>query len=258
MAVFLEKLSLSKYFPGFTGVLFDIDGSLLDNEGCQEKLWKLGVVQCFRLTAQGGEITVQIENHISHCFESGEWADFVPGIFNRLVAAGKVPKHMTMHQFDEMVTAVRAELMLMAAEKGEIFLLPGVKNALSIFREKGFNRGLYTNSPEPLSRPVCEYLLGEDFFNLHIPPSGRVYGWEVTGFLKPHPLGWDLAQQRIGTEKRKTLIVEDRPQNILGAVRAGFGGAIGICDGHQEKFLDEIGRNDDGIYLIQDWRSLAA
>ena len=65
----------------------------------------------------------------------------------------------------------------------------------------------------------------------------RIYSCHV-GLLKPEVEIYELALNRFGVEASKTLFVDDRPENIEGARKAGF---YGVHFQGYEDFLRQVG-----------------
>ena len=123
-------------------------------------------------------------------------------------------------------------------------LLPGVKNFLTRLKLAGYKLGVASSSR---NTPALLKQSGLDQFFFDAVADGN----DIKN-TKPDPEVFLLAARRMGVTPANSLVVEDAPAGIEGAIRAkmgtwGIGSAdLGTCDLHSDSIavasMDEVHR----------------
>lgn len=112
---------------------------------------------------------------------------------------------------------------------------PDVIDLARSLKEKGYAVGLLSNTEVP-ARELnleCDY----DFFD------ARVFSCDE-GFAKPEKEIYNLMSQRLGVSISELLMIDDKEENIAGAISAG---ASGVLFESPERLLEQL--ESYGIYL---------
>lgn len=177
------------------GVLWDMDGTLLDSE----KIWDVAVAELS--VRYGRELTPEVrESTLGNSMQG---------------ALRKVFAHTGT---DTTETNLKAGRDWLTARVTELFSQgipwrPGAKDALQLVREMGLKTALVTNTERGLVENALE-TIGRDFFDF------TVSGDEVEEG-KPHPAPYLRGASLLGLEPSQCLAVEDSPTGSLSAHRAG-------------------------------------
>lgn len=181
---------------GLAGVLWDMDGTLIDSE----KLWDVAL------------------------FEAAEWLGgrLLPEHRLRLVGSnmdnstryllGVVGQPVTVGRVQETSQWIRKRITNLFDE--ELPWRPGAREALTAVHSAGIPSALVTST----DRSVTELALntiGRDFFDV------TVCGDEVGGLNKPYPQPYLLAADLLGVATSGCVAVEDSPLGVKSAVAAG-------------------------------------
>lgn len=180
--------------PALGGVLFDMDGTLVDSE----RLWSVSM----------DRVAHQLGGVVSDELKLTTTGMSIPASVALLLTDLGSPEDV-----DE-ITA------LLLAITGEIFaedLLwqPGAEELIDAIRAAGLKTALVTNSPRTLVDVAVGGLLGEHRFD------ATVCGDEVT-HGKPDPTPYLQAMDLLGLTSAECLAVEDSPSGTLAAVSAGI------------------------------------
>ena len=179
----------------FDAVVFDMDGVLIDSE----PFWQEAEIELFATV--GLELTramcrrtmgLRIDEVVSYWHERHPW------------------KHPTR---DEMAARVIARVAQLVGEQGR--LLPGVHEALELVSRCGLAAGLASSSFRRLVDAVL------DRFELQGRFSAIVSGEEAAAG-KPDPSIYLTAARRLGVPAPRCLAIEDSPNGVRAAVRAGM------------------------------------
>ena len=181
-------------FP-FQGVVFDVDGTLLDSERLMHRVWKdVGAEMGW---PQPGE----------------DYLEFVGNgrsvIFEKMIAfyGPDFPKEEFLRRCGHRLQA--------QMEQHGVPLKPGVRELLDFLKAKGIPMALATSTAMVRTRPRMEMAGLSDYFQAMITGDQLERG-------KPHPDIYLTACAALGTDPRHTLAVEDSRNGILSASAAGM------------------------------------
>lgn len=178
------------------GVIFDLDGTLLDTEKLYQRFW---VEAANRLGyPMKPEHTLAIRATAS-------------------VYAQDILKHLVCPEFDYYaVRALRRELMEAYIDEHGVDPKPGMHELLSELRRRGLRIGLATATDEPRARKYLRIVGAEDYFDAVTCAS------MVAPHGKPEPDIYLLAAQRTGVLPAEAMAVEDAPSGVRSAHAAGL------------------------------------
>lgn len=180
------------------GVVFDLNGLLIDDEPLQLKATNLA------LSADGIELTK--DYWISHCVGHHP-SDYLPSI----VGSGKAAQPWAS------VLADKNEIYQALVERAGIELLrPGVADLLEYLRIRGKPRALATST----TRHGVNAILGNKQLRLAGQFDAIICGDDVSN-AKPHPAIY-LAAQRHLMVGSHLLAIEDSESGLRAAKSAGF------------------------------------
>ncbi|MET0196163.1 MAG: HAD family phosphatase [Rhodococcus fascians] len=177
------------------GVLWDMDGTLLDSE----KIWDVAVAELS--VTHGRELTPEVrESTLGNSMRG---------------ALTKVFVHTGTDVTEESLAAGRDWL---TARVSELFAegipwRPGAKDALALARDIGLRTALVTNTERGLVENALD-TIGREYFDF------TVSGDEVDEG-KPHPAPYLKGAALLGLDPSQCLAVEDSPTGSLSAHRAG-------------------------------------
>jgi beta-phosphoglucomutase-like phosphatase (HAD superfamily) len=186
----------------FKGVVFDFDGVLADTEGLQMEKWHI-------LLSRYG-ITISLEEYIrEYCGKS---------------SATEIPE-LLKKRYGERIPYPAKELGELASEILEnlfktqrIELMPGARDALRFFRQKGFKMAVCSaKNPSELEMKLKGAKLLDWF-----PPENRSTQSEAGGLPKPDPAMYQLAVKRLGLKPEECIAFEDTSDGVKSAARAGL------------------------------------
>ena len=176
------------------GVLFDMDGTMLDSEPVSESCWmkaaeELGYkIEKDLMNSFFGKNLVSIEQMLANALGIGEKAaDIVAGrqkYYSKYIRENEIPKKKGLVEILEYLKEKRIPAVVCTSTETELGKM-ALKNA-----------GVY------------------DYF------SGYVFGDMVTR-TKPDPQGFQMAAEIIGVQSSECLVIEDSPNGILAGKAAG-------------------------------------
>ena len=179
----------------FTGVLFDMDGLLVDSE----PLWHVAEMDVL------GGLGVPL---------SIDEARATKGMFaNEVVAFWFQRYPWTGVSIDEVAVTVTDRAGDLIEERGE--LLPGVLELIALVAESGMKSAVASSSHYRLIHRVLKHFGITDHFEL-------VHSAEDEPFGKPHPGVFISAAQRLGLAPRHCLVLEDSPAGVLAGKAASM------------------------------------
>ena len=176
------------------GILFDMDGVILDTEKLYTRFWQEAA------NALGYPMTKEQAMGLRS--------------LNREFGAAKMQSYFDVPVNYEEVRNKRIELMNAFIEKEGVELKPGIKELLSYLKEKGIKTAIATSSPiERTEKYLASVGLTGAFDKL------------ISGYMvqkgKPEPDIYELAAKEIGLTPQECLAIEDSPSGLLSANRAG-------------------------------------
>ncbi|MEU7629641.1 HAD family phosphatase [Nocardia sp. NPDC049220] len=186
------------------GVLWDMDGTLLDSE----KLWDIALRELAR--EHGREMT----DALRHALIGASGPDALRIIFTGLDLEPTRDALRAARMFlDRRVT----ELM-----SGPIPWRPGAKDALAMVRAAGLPSALVTNTKRSLTEFGLD-TLGRDFFDVSVCGDEVAHG-------KPKPDVYLRAAEVLGLDPRHCVAVEDSPTGARAAEAAGCTVVVVPCE----------------------------
>lgn len=181
--------------PTLTGVLWDMDGTLLDSE----KIWDVAVAE---LSLElGRELTAEVRTSTL----GNSMQDALRKVFAH---AGAEATGQSLTWGRDWLTGRVAELF----SEG-IPWRPGAKDALQLARDAGLQTGLVTNTERGLVENALE-TIGREYFDITVSGDEVEQG-------KPHPAPYLRGASLLGLDPGSCLAVEDSPTGSLSAHRAG-------------------------------------
>jgi HAD superfamily hydrolase (TIGR01509 family) len=176
------------------GILFDMDGVLVDSES----------FICKSAVLMFGELGLKVSP-----------ADFIPfvGMGENRYIGGVAEKYGL--SVDIMQAKARTYQIYKTIIKGKLTALPGVREFIDKCRKKGFKLAVATSADQvKMEANLNEINLLPDLFN------ATVNGLEVEN-KKPHPDIYLKAPERLGLKPEECLVVEDALSGIKAAAAAG-------------------------------------
>lgn len=175
------------------GILFDMDGVILDTEKLYTRFWQEAA------NALGYPMTKEQAMGLRS--------------LNREFGAAKMQSYFDVPVNYEEVRNKRIELMNAFIEKEGVELKPGIKELLAYLKEKGIKTSIATSSPiERTEKYLASVGLTGAFDKL------------ISGYMvqkgKPEPDIYELAAKEVGLTPQECLAIEDSPSGLLSASRA--------------------------------------
>ncbi|WP_454196583.1 HAD family hydrolase [Nocardia sp. Marseille-Q1738] len=186
------------------GVLWDMDGTLLDSE----KLWDIAVRELAR--EHGHEMT----DAIRHALIGASGPNALRIMFTGL---GIEPTPASLRAAGEFLERRVTELMT-----GPIPWRPGAKDALAMVRAAGLPSALVTNTKRSLTEFGLD-TLGRDFFDVSVCGDEVAHG-------KPEPDVYLRAAELLGLDPSHCVAVEDSPTGARAAQAAGCAVLVVPCE----------------------------
>lgn len=186
------------------GVLWDMDGTLLDSE----KLWDVAVRELAR--EHGHEMT----DAVRHALIGASGPNALRIMFTGL---GIEPTPGSLRAAGEFLERRVTELMT-----GPIPWRPGAKDALAMVRAAGLSSALVTNTKRSLTEFGLD-TLGRDFFDVSVCGDEVAHG-------KPEPDVYLRAAELLGLVPGQCVAVEDSPTGARAAQAAGCALVVVPCE----------------------------
>ncbi|MEU2176407.1 HAD family phosphatase [Nocardia sp. NPDC019219] len=186
------------------GVLWDMDGTLLDSE----KLWDVAVRELAR--EHGHEMT----DAVRHALIGASGPNALRIMFTGL---GIEPTPGSLRAAGEFLERRVTELMT-----GPIPWRPGAKDALAMVRAAGLSSALVTNTKRSLTEFGLD-TLGRDFFDVSVCGDEVAHG-------KPEPDVYLRAAELLGLAPEQCVAVEDSPTGARAAQAAGCALVVVPCE----------------------------
>ena len=194
----------------FRGLLFDLDGTLLDSE-------RESAEAMARALRRG--VGLEVDQIDRDAVIGHSWVDIHQHLVGRYGDFG--------WSRDQLMAASADERPQVIAEVG-LTVLPGVLEAIARFRH--LPMAIVTGSSRAEARHAIELLGLEGAFR-------AVFASEDVPRSKPHPDGYLAGADALGLDPRTCLVIEDSESGILAGVAAGchvFGVAAGNFAGEDQ------------------------
>ena len=176
------------------GVIFDLDGTLLDTEKLYRRFW----VEAAR------QLGYPMEDRHALMIRSMA-AIYAEPLLKREVCA----------EFDyHAVRALRRQIMEAFIDENGVDPKPGLLETLDAIRAKGLKIGLATATPEQRARKYLRMVHAETYFD-------AVTCADMVRRGKPQPDIYLLACERTGIKPEEAIAVEDAPTGVQAAHAAG-------------------------------------
>lgn len=176
------------------GVLFDMDGVILDTEKLYTRFWR--------------EAAQSLGFPMTHEMALGMRS------LSRELGERQLKAYLGEAVDYQKVRDTRIQMMTAYIDEHGVDLKPGIQELLDFLKEKGIKTSIATSSPLDRTR---EYLskagLVEAFDELvsgHMVPHG-----------KPAPDIYLYAAEKLGLKPEECLVIEDSPTGLLAGMRAG-------------------------------------
>lgn len=176
----------------YTGILFDMDGILIDSE----PFWRQAEIEVF------GAVGIHLTEE--QCVET-------MGLRIDEVVLFRAPEYQDKPALAEAIVTRVEELV---RERG--VPLPGSREVLEWIREEGIPCGLATSSSYRLLESTLAALGLREFFSVVHSAQDEIYG-------KPHPAVYLQAAEKLGVLPTECFAIEDSVNGVLAAKAARMG-----------------------------------
>jgi HAD superfamily hydrolase (TIGR01509 family) len=184
-----------KFSQPLLGILFDFDGLILDTETQTFQAWKR------KFREYGKELHLE------------EWAQILGKSKEHL---GPIEEFLAAFPSQEKRTQILAEV---SQEEQALILqqqpLPGVVELITKAHQEGLKLGIVTSSDQDWIHPHLNRLGLLDYFD-HTTSADEV------DQAKPDPTLYQLGLERMEVEADRVVALEDSPNGVLAAKRAGL------------------------------------
>jgi beta-phosphoglucomutase len=188
--------------PG--GVLWDLDGTLIDSGELHYEAWREVLAELGRPFDRGV---------FAHSF--GKRNDT---ILRELLGIDGRPEEL------QRIGDDKEERYRVLVRRHGVPLLPGALHWLRRLEEEGWRQALATSAPLPNVEATLRPLGLQDHFD-------AIVSADEVGRGKPDPLVFLTAAERLGLPPARCVVVEDAPAGLEGARRGGMP-SIGVLSGH--------------------------
>lgn len=196
----------------YQGIIFDLDGTLVDTEPIHRDAW-------FKVM---GQYDLKFGN---------DWFEQWIGKSDRVLAEALERYYKVPTSADLLQEQKRKTYHLMAAEKAVVF--PGVEDLLRVLKER-FRLGIATNSSDKDAASVFQKTKLDAYFQTIVTA-------DQVDRLKPAPDMYLLASKRLGLFTDACLVVEDSPSGVKAAKEAGMY-VLAVTNSHPGVSLQEADR----------------
>lgn len=188
--------------PSKVAVLFDLDGVIVDSREHHMAAWEAFARQ-----------------HTPDAPEGYFHRSF--GLRNDAIIGGLV-KGIDAATLAQL--AAQKEELFRASARGNLVLLPGVRELLDFLDEQSVPKAIVTSTPRANLDMILETLDIATRFEALVAEEDATHG-------KPHPEGFLRAAQGVGVPPERCTVIEDAPAGLQAAKSAGMR-AIGVTTTH--------------------------
>lgn len=194
------------------GVLWDLDGTLIDSAGYHWLAWR------DTLAAEGRVVGPE---------------DFASafGLRNDEILRNLYGERLAPEWIERVSETKEQAYRRLLRERG-LRALPGAMAWLARLRESGFRQALASSAPRPNIDAVLALVGLGDFLD-------AVVSADDVGRGKPDPAIFLAAAERLGLAPARCVVVEDAPAGLEAARRAGMR-AIGVLSSHHPTLVADI------------------
>lgn len=190
----INKQNLNLEEMDIQGVLFDMDGLILDTEKLYSRFWQEAAI------ALGYPMTREQALGMRS--------------LNRAAGTAKLQSYFGPEISFEAVRSKRIELMDAYVEEEGVELKPGIHELLKYLKENGIKTSIATSSPiERTIKYLASVGLEKEFDEI------------VSGYMvnkgKPEPDIYIYAAEKLGLDTKNCLVLEDSPAGTIAGSRAG-------------------------------------
>ncbi|KAB3525446.1 HAD family hydrolase [Alkaliphilus serpentinus] len=210
-------------FDHIDGVVFDLDGTLVDSMG----IWY--EVDCEFLSKRGLAVPANI-NKLTEGNSFTETAILFKELFH----------------LSETIEEIKKEWILMTLDyyQNKIPLKDGVLDLLEYLKENKIPMAIATSCSRALAQAVIRQHNLEEYFKAIVTSCEVAKG-------KPHPDVFLKALELMGVEGKNGLAFEDTVAGVEAAKAAGMR-VVAVYDKHSEDYVDEIKEKADYFVLSMD------
>ncbi len=188
----MAPLEMAQVSPALAGVMFDMDGLLVDTE----PLWF--------------EVECEIMARLGGTWEHADQAELVGGSVVKSV--GYMLAMATLPAAPATVARWLVDGMVTRLTDGDLPMLPGARELLGEVASAGIPYALVTSS----ERPIMDAVLGK----MDIAFGATVCAADVSA-AKPDPEPYLLAANLLGADPRRCVVLEDSPNGVAAGEAAG-------------------------------------
>ncbi|MFW6188822.1 MAG: HAD family hydrolase [Planctomycetota bacterium] len=192
------------------GVIFDMDGVLVDTARAHFESWKV----------VGRERGVEVTWEQFHRTFGRPNDVIIPRLFGDDLSAEEIS------EIDRRKEAAFREIF-----REELKALPGAVEMIEELHRRGFRLAVGSSAPPENIRMVLEELGVEDYFRSVVCAADVEHG-------KPDPEVFLKAAEALGVEPENCLVIEDVPAGVEAAHRAGMA-CIALSTSHAAEALSE-------------------
>ncbi len=194
------------------GVLWDLDGTLVDSAGYHWLAWR------DTLAAEGRAVGPE---DFANAF----------GMRNDEILRDLYGKDLAPEWIERVSESKELAYRRLLREQG-LSALPGAMAWLARLRESGWRQALASSAPRPNIDAVLEILELGSYLDV-------VVSADDVGRGKPDPAIFLAAAQRLGLPPARCVVVEDAPAGLEAARRAGMR-AIGVLSSHHTELSADL------------------
>jgi len=176
------------------GVLFDMDGVILDTEKLYTRFW------CEAAQSLGYPMTHEMALGMRS--------------LSREVGEKQLKAYLGENVDYQQVRNKRIEMMSAFIKENGVELKPGIHELLAFLKEKGIKTSVATSSPLDRTKEYLSQVGLVDSFDELVSGHMVAHG-------KPAPDIYLYAASKLGLKPEECLVLEDSPTGLLAAYRAG-------------------------------------